>query len=175
MQKILLHVCCGPCAAHCVEVLRKEYEVTLFFSNSNIVPEQEYRRRLGAARELAGAARLPLVEDVYEHDMWLEHVRGCEAEPEGGRRCAKCFEYNLGRAAAYARETGFDAFTTTLTVSPHKDSATIFRTGMEQGRFLPVNFKKNDGFKRSSELSREYGLYRQSYCGCEFCRRGEDT
>jgi predicted adenine nucleotide alpha hydrolase (AANH) superfamily ATPase len=169
--RVLLHTCCGPCATHCVRALQADYDVTLFFSNSNISPAGEYERRLAAARELARICAVCLVEDPYDHGAWLAHVRGYEGEPERGARCEKCFEFNLRRTAGYAEANGFDCFTTTLTVSPHKSSPVIFRVGEAAGPFLKVDFKKKDGFKHSLELSREYGLYRQDYCGCEFSRR----
>jgi len=152
-------------------VLRRDWDVTLFFSNSNIAPEAEYERRLTAARQLAAAAALPLVVDAYDHAAWLQAVRGLEDEPERGRRCESCFAFSLGRAAAYAREHGFEAFTTTLTISPHKSSPTLFRIGESLGGFLAMDFKKQDGFRRSVEASRRLGLYRQDSCGCEFSRR----
>jgi len=165
---ILLHVCCGPCASHCVRVLQEDYDVTLFFSNSNIWPREEYDRRAAAARKLAEICGVELVEDEYDHNAWLERIRGLEGEREGGRRCEKCFAFNLGRTARYACERGFGLFTTSLTVSPHKSSPVIFRVGEAEGRFLKKDFKKGDGFKCSVELSRAYNLYRQGYCGCEF-------
>ena len=169
--RILLHVCCAPCGTHSIEVLRRDWDVTLFFSNSNIAPEAEYQRRLATARELASTLGLPLVVDSYDHAAWLESVRGLEDEPEKGKRCAKCFEFNLGRAAAYARANGFDHFTTTLTISPHKSSPLIFGIGERLGGFLAVDFKKQDGFRQSVEASKRLGLYRQDYCGCEFSLR----
>jgi predicted adenine nucleotide alpha hydrolase (AANH) superfamily ATPase len=165
---LLLHVCCGPCAAGAIERLKNNYLVTLFFSNSNIWPEQEYRKRLDAARKLAHALGLPLVEDNYDHSAWLSHVRGFEEEPEGGSRCELCFGFNLLRTAEYARQHNFDHVATTLTISPHKSSATIFTVGEQIEGFLPIDFKKKDGFKRSIELSKNHNLYRQNYCGCEF-------
>lgn len=168
--KLLVHVCCGPCATHCVLLLKDMYRVTLFFSNSNIAPRAEYERRLAAARSVAERCEVPLVEDAYDHAAWLTHIRGAEQEPEGGQRCEKCFAFNLGKAADYARRRGFDRFTTTLTVSPHKTSPVIFRIGAALGPFLCMDFKKGDGFKHSVDLSRAFGLYRQSTCGCEFSK-----
>lgn len=169
-------------------VLREAgHEVLLFFSNSNIDAEEEFERRLAAARTLAAAEDLTLAADAYDHADWLDKVaRGLEAEPERGRRCAKCFRYNLARAAAAAAAQGCDAFATSLTVSPHKVSVMVFAAGADAAReaarvrggaagappvFLPVDFKKKDGFLRSLRRAAELGLYRQSYCGCEFSRR----
>lgn len=174
-RRILLHVCCAPCATHSIEVLAMDYEVTLFFANSNIAPREEYEQRLAAARDLAARCSVPLVEDHYSHEEWLAHIRGLEHEPERGRRCEACFTFNLQRAAAYANKHGFDCFTTTLTISPHKDTATIFRVGETLGSFLDVDMKKKGGFQRAVQLTRQYGLYRQDYCGCEFSRRSPAT
>lgn len=175
-MKVLLHICCGPCASACLERLRSEgHEVSLFFSNANIAPEEEKGRRLAAAVKLAAATDCELVADTsVTHEEWLGKVAaGYETSPEGGDRCRRCFEFNLRRAAAYAEENGFDAFTTSLTVSPHKRSETVFEAGRAAGgeKFMEANFKKKDGFRRSLELSASYELYRQSYCGCEFSMR----
>ncbi len=168
-RRVLLHVCCGPCATTAVERLCREARVTLFFSNCNLFPPEEYERRLAAARTLATQYRLPLVEDVYDHQAWREWVRGLEQEPERGARCRRCFEFSLRRAAAHARAHGFDAVATTLTISPHKDTEVIFAAGRAAtDAFLEVDFKQDGGFQRSVELSRSHGLYRQQYCGCEF-------
>jgi len=166
--RILLHVCCGPCAAHCATELMRSRDVTLFFSNSNIHPRGEHERRLAEARKLAGILGLPLVEDPYDHESWLRAISGLESMPEKGARCAACFAFSLGRTAGYASANGFAAFTTTLTVSPHKHSPTLFSAGRAHPGFVAVDFKKRDGFGRSMELARRYGLYRQDYCGCEF-------
>ena len=180
-KSILLHTCCGPCASACVERLRQDdLEPTLFFSNANIAPREEYERRLAAARQLAEAVGVTLVEDAdASHDEWLEKVaKGYEDAPEGGERCRRCFEFSLSRAAAYAAGHGISSFTTSLTVSPHKRSATVFAAGnaaaaTRDGKtaFGLYDFKKRDGFRRSVALAKELGLYRQPYCGCEFSRR----
>ncbi|MBM4148910.1 MAG: epoxyqueuosine reductase QueH [Lentisphaerae bacterium] len=172
--RLLLHVCCAPCAAHAAKTMSEDWEVTLFFSNSNISPPEEYERRLGEARKLAVACGAPLVEDAHDHAGWLRAVAGFEREPEGGARCERCFAYNLARAARFAAGHGFDAFTTTLSVSPHKNSSAIFRAGTGFGGFLETDFKKRDGFRKSIALARELGLYRQDYCGCEFSLRGKE-
>lgn len=171
MSKVLLHVCCAPCSTHSVEVLKEHYAVTFFFTNSNIYPASEYRKRLEEVRRFASACTVPLIEDVYDHKAWLTHIAGLEHEPEKGKRCIKCFEFNLGRTAAYARQNGFDYFTTTLSISPHKHSRTIFDIGRHLGNFLCIDFKKKDGFRHSTELSKKHNLYRQEYCGCEFSLR----
>ena len=158
----------------------------MFFSNSNIDTREEYERRLEAARKLAAAEGVTLVADAYDHADWLREVAaGYESEPERGRRCARCYRYNLARTAAYAAANGFEAFTTSLTVSPHKPSEKIFaawgeppssavgsaREGARPPVFLREDFKKKDGFKLSVKRAAELGLYRQAYCGCEFSKR----
>ena len=172
MSKTLLHTCCGPCASACVPRLRKGgSEVVMYFSNSNIDTREEYEKRLAGARKLAAAEGVEIVADAYDHDAWLREVAaGFEREPEKGRRCDRCFRFNLSRTAAYAAANGYDAFATSLTVSPHKPSGRIFAAS-EDPRFRREDFKKNGGFGVSVKRSAELGLYRQSYCGCEFSRK----
>jgi hypothetical protein len=171
-MNLLLHTCCAPCATHCVLALRElGHRVTLFFSNANIAPREEYLKRLDAVRLLAERWDVPLLVDEPDHAEWLREVAcGFEAEPEKGARCARCFRYSLARTHAAMAAGGFDAFTTSLTVSPHKHTPTLFNVGRDLGaeRFLAIDFKKRDGFKRSLLLAAELGLYRQSWCGCEF-------
>jgi predicted adenine nucleotide alpha hydrolase (AANH) superfamily ATPase len=171
-RKILVHACCAPCAAPSIErLLLDDMEVGLYFSNSNIYPEAEYRKRLEYVRKLAGICEVVLEEDTYDHERWLEHIRGLENEPEKGLRCIKCFEYSLSRTAELADRLNYDAFTTTLTLSPHKISKIIFEIGTKFPKYLPYDFKKKNGFIRSVELSSQWDLYRQAYCGCEFSIR----
>jgi len=166
---LVLHTCCAVCAAACAERLRAEgLEPVLFFSNSNIAPKEEYDLRLDAARQLAAARDLELVEDGYDHEAWLNTIKGYEAEPEKGKRCELCFDFSFTRTAAYVREHGHQGFTSTLTVSPHKVSRMVFAAGKKYPEFRDYDFKKQDGFRRSQILSRELGLYHQHYCGCEF-------
>lgn len=171
-MKVLLHTCCAPCATHCVLTLLDEgHEVTLFYSNANIAPQEEWQKRLDAVQALAYHYDLPLLVDTPTHDDWLTQVAsGLEEEPERGKRCERCFRYSLARAFAATTKGSYDAFTTSLTVSPHKVSAMIFEVGKELSeiQFLTMDFKKNNGFKHSLELTEKLGLYRQSYCGCEF-------
>jgi epoxyqueuosine reductase len=160
-----------------VERLVKEgYDITLFFSNSNIHPAGEYHKRLAEARRFAVMHKLQILEDAYDHPAWLDHIKGYEKEPERGARCMKCFEYNLQRAASWAQQSGCSNFTTTLTVSRHKSSKDIFSIGSQFPGFLSMDFKKQDGYARSLQISRELALYRQDYCGCEFSRsKGKDS
>jgi len=170
MKKLLLHVCCAPCSTHAIEVLKKDYSVTLFFSNSNIFPKGEYEKRLDNAMKIAKAYGVELLDDDYNHEAWLKFISGLENEPEKGKRCLKCFEFNLKRTEEAANLYGFDLFTTTLTISPHKDSKKIFEVGKKiSDKFLEIDF--NDGFNHSIELSKKLDLYRQNYCGCEFSIR----
>ena len=171
-RSILLHTCCANCATSPVErLLSQNNEIVLFFSNSNIFPEQEYVKRLQSARNLSAALHLELIEDTYDHSSWLEYIKGLEDEPERGKRCQKCFEYNLRRTALSAENLSIPCFTTTLTVSRHKPSGVIFEVGSHLPGFEPIDFKKQNGFSRSIELSKQYNLYRQNYCGCEFSMR----
>ena len=173
--KILLHTCCGVCASHCVRVLKEDgWEPTLFFFNPNIYPHEEYLRRKAAAEALARAEGIRLVEDAPDHTAWQEAVaEGFEECKEGGARCARCFRFSLVRAAARMRELGCDAFTTSLTVSPHKRSALLHAIGREVGgdAFVPYDFKKQNGFQDSNRRAAALGLYRQIYCGCEYSVR----
>lgn len=152
--------------------------MTLFFSNCNLDTEAEFARRREAAARLADNDGLALVVDAYDHAAWLrEAAAGYEQEPEKGARCARCFRFSLARAAAYAAAAGFDAFATSLTVSPHKVSPVIFAAGDEvvkaqpKVKFRHDDFKKREGFKLSVRRAAELGLYRQGYCGCEFSKR----
>ena len=170
-RTLLLHTCCAPCAAPSAERLILEgREVVLYFSNFNIQPEAEYLKRLEHARKLAKQMNLVIEEDQYDHAEWLAHIQGLENEPEKGERCRKCFEFSLERTNQMAARLGIEAFATTLTLSPHKVSRIIFEIGAKFPRFEPIDFKKQGGFLRSIELSEEYDLYRQNYCGCEFSK-----
>ena len=171
-NRILLHCCCAVCASSCIERLVNAGEkVVLFFSNCNIAPEEEYLRRLDAMRKLAAICQLELIEDEYDHPAWQAAVAGLEKEPERGARCPVCFGFSLERAARKASELGISRFATSLTVSPLKNSRTIFEAGAKFPSFSAIDFKKKDGYLRSGILAAEYGLYRQNYCGCEFSIR----
>ncbi|MBR4353890.1 MAG: epoxyqueuosine reductase QueH [Kiritimatiellae bacterium] len=171
-MKVLLHSCCGPCASACVPRLKAEgHEVVMFFANSNIDTEAEYEKRLAAARQLAEAEGVELVPLPYDHAEWLREVAaGLEDAPEKGARCQKCFRYNLEKTAEACGKMGLDAFATSLTVSPHKVSSMVFAAS-DDPKFMKADFKKREGFKESLRRAAELGLYRQSYCGCEFSKR----
>ena len=148
----------------------------MYFANSNIDTEEEWERRLAAAKVLAAVEGVPLFVEPYDHEEWLREVAaGFEAEPEKGARCARCFRYNIGKAVKFAAENGFGAVTSSLTISPHKVSAAVFAAGESAAEgsgvvFLEYDFKKKDGFLKSLKRTKELGLYRQAYCGCEFSK-----
>jgi predicted adenine nucleotide alpha hydrolase (AANH) superfamily ATPase len=173
MKKVLLHICCGICAIASIRRLQEEgfYVEGLFF-NPNIHPEEEYLRRLAVARQVGLITATKIIESVYEPQKWQDTFGGFSDEPEGGKRCVLCYEYRLKETFAVCRENSFDYFTSTLTISPHKDSAAIFQIGRAVGaeHFLAVDFKKKDGFKIASRLAREHNLYRQNYCGCAYSK-----
>ena len=146
------------------------WQVRLFYSNGNLATPEEFDRRLDSVKLLARHFEVELEVDPYDHAAYLAAVAGLEDEPERGARCAKCFAFNLGRTAQRAAELGLP-FATTLTVSPHKNSAAIFAAGGEYPNFEAIDFKKRDGFLRSNRIARELGFYRQNFCGCEFSLR----
>ncbi len=167
----LLHICCAPDSTAVFERLKEEYEVIGFFHNPNIFPEAEYKKRLEEAEYVARKLKFKIVVPGYAQQEWGQAVKDLEAEPEKGKRCDVCFRFNLQATAKKAIGMGIPFFTTTLTISPHKITEMIFKAGrdaaMKYGlKFLELDFKKKEGFKRSLELSREMNLYRQNYCGC---------
>ena len=176
MKKLLLHSCCGPCSTWVIEVLKRDYDLTIFYTNSNIYPHSEYQKRLEEQKRYAKIVGIDVIEDVYDEKEFLQFVKGLEFEKEGGERCKKCFEFRLKRTAKFAKENNFEIFSTTLTVSPHKDFEIINQIGKEIANkngleFLEGNFKKQNGFKNSIEISKKYDIYRQNYCGCRFSLR----
>ena len=173
--RLLLHSCCAPCSSAVLEILTAHFDTTVFFYNPNILPAEEYEKRLWWLRFLL--ERAPFAQGVEllvpERDeaAFIAAARGLEGEREGGARCTSCFSLRLSRTAEAAKAGGFEYFCTTLTVSPHKNAPLINaigeRLGEEHGvKWLPSDFKKKDGYARSIALSREYGLYRQTWCGC---------
>ncbi|MEA3328748.1 MAG: epoxyqueuosine reductase QueH [Candidatus Omnitrophota bacterium] len=173
-MKILLHICCAVCASACIEKLREEgNQVSGFFYNPNIHPEPEYLKRLNDLENFAKRLNFPFFIGKYDVGAWFKLTKGLEEEPEGRKRCEICFRTRLDETRRFAKQEGFDGFTTTLTVSPHKNSEAINRIGktLAGSFFLERDFKKRDGFRRAIELSKKYRLYRQTYCGCIFSQR----
>ena len=177
--KLLLHACCAPCSSWCLEYLNPHFDITVFYYNPNIDNEEEYRKRVLEEQRLIGEMPflrpVRFLEGVYEPEEYHRLTKGHEADPEGGERCGICFSQRLERTAETAARLGYDYFTTTLTISPLKDAERLNAIGEEAGRawgveFLPSDFKKKNGYLRSTQLSAEYGLYRQNYCGCSFSK-----
>ncbi len=207
---LLLHSCCAPCSSYCLEYLQQHYEITVFYYNPNIAPKGEYEQRVAEQKrlisELCPGENVHFLEGKYDPERFYQAAKGLEHVPEGGERCARCFELRLREAAKAAEEVGAEYFTTTLTISPLKDAQKLNEIGLQiqeelereaaaekvqnesdpgdmkqpEGtapgpvRWLVSDFKKKNGYKRSTELSEEYGLYRQNYCGCVFSRREPD-
>ena len=176
-MRILMQACCGPCASVAVErLLGDGHEVALFFSNANLVSQEEWSRRLEAVRKVGARFNVALEVEPWDGAAWMRDMEGerlASREPEGGARCARCFEWRLARTCERARALGFEAFTTSLTVGPKKRSEQIFEAGRKAATtggaaFVEADFKKRGGFQRSVELARELGLYRQNFCGCCF-------
>lgn len=173
---LLLHSCCAPCSSYCLEYLSPYFEVTVYYYNPNITEEKEYRLRAAEQRRLvAEFAGVSFREGPYDPQAFLAVAKGLEDVPEGGERCFRCYELRLRQAARAAVEGGYHYVTTTLSISPLKNSQKLNEIGMavaaEEGAcWLPGDFKKRDGYKRSIELSAQYHLYRQNYCGCLYSK-----
>lgn len=174
---LLLQCCCAPCSSAVLERLKEHFQLKLYFYNPNIYPQGEYEKRLAQLDKLLKKTEYPngieVVDAEYKQEEFFEFVKGLENEKEGGARCTKCFILRLFETARKAKEIGADYFCTTLSVSPHKNSELLNQVGLkaqeEYGvKFLLSDFKKKEGYKRSTELSKEYDLYRQNYCGCKF-------
>lgn len=178
-EKLLLHVCCAPCSTYVLEYLTQWFDITVFFSNPNITDSEEYKKRLDALYFLCNTADfargVKIVEDCCDSKEFFNATAGFEHEPEGGKRCERCFMLRLSRTAQYASLNNFDLFATTLTISPHKNADIINNIGFllakqNNIKYLPSDFKKRGGYQRSITLCREYGIYRQQYCGCAFSK-----
>ncbi len=182
-QRLLLHSCCAPCSSYVLEYLRRYFEITVLYYNPNISLEQEYQKRVEEQKRLIAAYNkltdsgfpISIMEGDYEPETFYEIAKGLEQCPEGGERCFACYELRLRKTAELAKELGQDYFATTLTISPLKNAAKLNEIGEKlseeyQIPWLPSDLKKKDGYKRSIELSAEYGLYRQNYCGCVYSR-----
>lgn len=174
---LLLHSCCGPCSSAVIERLQEHFRLTLYYYNPNIEPEEEYLHRLSEQKRLLSLlpGNIPLLPCEWENDAFRAFGNAMAQEPEGGKRCLSCFALRLRRTAEAARANGFEYFTTTLSVSPHKDAENLNRIGKTIAEevgvpYLTADFKKKNGYLRSLQLSREYDLYRQDYCGCLFSK-----
>ena len=179
VPSLLLHCCCAPCSTYVLEYLSNYFRITTFYYNPNIFPEEEYQHRVAELKRFSAEfpTKYPvqLLEGNYEPAKYYAAVKGLEHDPEGGARCLKCFELRLGESAKVAKELGMDYFTTTLTISPMKDAAVLNEIGEKMAekfgvRHLPSNFKKRNGFLRSTEICKIYGLYRQDFCGCVYSK-----
>lgn len=171
---LLLQCCCAPCSSAVLERLKEHFTLKIYFYNPNIFPEDEYKKRLlQFDKLLAGYDNIEIIKSIYEPDIFENTVKGLENEKEGGKRCEKCFSLRLDETARKAKEIGADYFCTTLTVSPHKNSELLNRIGLQAEKkygikYLLSDFKKKEGYKRSTIISNELGLYRQNYCGCKY-------
>ncbi len=175
---LLLHSCCGPCSSYVLEYLENYFEITVFYYNPNITNHIEYQHRVEEQKRLIELAHpnVHFLEGTYQPDLFIDMSKGLEEEPEGGVRCIKCYYLRMHETIKKAKELGFDYFTTTLSISPYKDSEKLNQIGemLEQQygvSYLYADFKKRNGYKRSIELSKQYHLYRQDYCGCEFSKK----
>jgi len=177
---LLLHACCAPCSSYVLEYLTPYFDITLFFYNPNISPAEEHRKREEELRRLVDemglSERVKILVGDYEPERFEELAKGRETLPEGGARCRDCYRLRLAKTAKLAAELGFDYFTTTLSISPHKNADWLNEIGAEEAEkngtnYLPSDFKKKNGYRRSCELSVEYGLYRQNYCGCIYSKK----
>lgn len=175
-SKLLLHSCCGPCSSYVLTYLLDYFDITIFYYNPNIYPENEYQKRLNEQIKLINSLnskQIKIVTLPYDNNEFTTEVRGLETEKEGGKRCTLCYNFRLEQTAKYAKEHNFDYFGTTLSVSPYKHSDILNNIGSRLEKkyhikYLYSDFKKKDGYKKSIELSKKYNLYRQNYCGCQF-------
>jgi len=177
VPRLLLHSCCAPCSSYCIEYLSQYFEITVFYFNPNISMQEEYHKRVEEQKrfikEFPAVHKVDFIEGDYEPKRFFDAVKGYEKCPEGGERCFICYRLRLEETAKLAKALDYDYFTTTLTISPLKNSAKLNETGWELGEkydvpYLLSDFKKREGYKRSIELSKEYKLYRQNYCGCVY-------
>lgn len=173
---LLLHSCCAPCSSYVLEYLSAYFNITVLFYNPNMIDSDEFEKRYHEQEKInAGIGHIKLVKIPYDPKLFYEAVKGLEYTKEGGERCSQCFKLRLKEAAIYASSHGFDYYTTTLSISPLKNAKLLNELGQELGQkynvaYLPSDFKKKNGYKRSVELSHDYELYRQDYCGCIFSK-----
>ena len=180
LPKVLLHSCCAPCSSACIEKLTKYFDITILYYNPNIEPKEEYIKRkeeeIRFIKEYPNINKLDIIDCDYDNNIYHETIKGLENEIEGGPRCIKCYNLRLEKTAKIAKELNYDYFATTLTLSPLKNAETLNKIGYSLEnkyniKYLPSDFKKKEGYKRSIELSKEYNLYRQNYCGCIYSKR----
>jgi predicted adenine nucleotide alpha hydrolase (AANH) superfamily ATPase len=179
VPKLLLHSCCAPCSSYTLEYLSNYFEITVLYFNPNISPKAEFDKRFAEQKRLIDSLpakhKITLIEGEYDYNDFLKIAKGYENVAEGGERCFRCYRMRLEKSAEIAKAQGFDYFCTTLSISPLKNSQKINEIGFEVGekygvKWLPSDFKKREGYKRSIELSREYDLYRQNFCGCVYSK-----
>lgn len=180
MRKLLLHSCCAPCSTQVIDVLKENYDLTIYYYNPNLDTDQEFQKRLSEQKRYCREVGIKVIDDGYNPDDFLSRVRGLEKEKEGGARCSVCFRLRLEKTAIKAKELGYELFGTTLTVSPHKNAEVINSIGKAvenefRIQFLEGNYKKQDGYKKSIEFSKKYNLYRQNYCGCIFAKQMQNN
>ena len=180
--KLLLHACCGPCSSYTVEYLSKYFDITIYYYNPNTYPEEEYKRRLEELNKFIGNfnSSIKVVEENYIPNEFYKSIRGLENLGEKSKRCYECYKLRLDKSAKYAKENNYDYFTTTLSISPYKNAEWINEIGIELEskyniNYLFADFKKKNGYKRSLELSKEYKLYRQEYCGCVYSKQEREV
>lgn len=180
VPKLFLHSCCAPCSSYTLEYLSNYFDITVYYYNPNISPKQEFDKRFNEQKRLIDSLpakhKIKLVEGEYNYDDFLNTAKGLENVAEGGERCFKCYRMRLESTAKIAKEQGYDYFCTTLSISPLKNSRKINEIGYETAekygiKWLPSDFKKREGYKRSIELSKEYNLYRQNFCGCVYSKK----
>ncbi len=173
-NKILIHACCGICSGYPISLLKEMgYSPVVYFCNPNLDTEEEFNKRLDAQKIVCMYHWVDLVIEDYKHEEYLKTVKGLENEPERGKRCVECIRLRLRQTAEKAKELGINRFTTSLPISPHKNFEIISKIGKELAgdlEFIAIDFKKKDGFLRTNQLSKELGIYRQNYCGCEFAK-----
>lgn len=182
--KLLLHACCAPCSSYILEYLSKYFDITIYYYNPNIYPDTEYQRRINELKRFIKnykyINKINLIEESYNSDEYYKSVKGFEKLGEKSKRCYKCYEFRMKKACEFAKNNNYDYFTTTLSISPYKNSNWINEIGgnLEKEyniKYLYADFKKKNGYKRSLELSREYNLYRQDYCGCVYSKQEREV
>ena len=177
---ILLHSCCAPCSSHVITFLKEYFDITIIYYNPNIYPYEEYKKRkdeqIRLLNEIKSKNKLNIIDCDYDNNIYEKTIKGLEKEKEGGSRCYKCFWLRLDKTAQIAKENNYDYFSTTLTISPYKNSTVINEIGKELETIYNItwlysDYKKKDGYKKSIQLSKDYNLYRQNYCGCIYSKR----